>query len=355
MAGSPPIRLLVGDPQVHGRVLGREPLRHNGQDIANRKSSASHGNPNSLESRCLDTGIFAAARLSVEEDLAKTYPSACAATSWDDFRRWLSEGVIEVRSHPDVFVHAKLYLTYGGAAADPDTRANPCNEIEAAGNINTAGSVDTDGSADSGGGIDSGDGAKPRAGTGTGSGSLVGSPVGPLGGLDANHGAGDRSETGGRIGFHTEPEFNLNTGADIGRRNPLWGTLGSANLSDAGLERNVELHAGFEPGLELDALTKWFSHHWAASSEHDLSPAWQEAIESSWAQPLAVAPSAEALWRASLARYLEQPERKRAALPRDLPVAPGEALYPHQEDAVRQALAVIDRYRGVLLADIVGF
>jgi len=131
---------------------------------------------------------------------------------------------------------------------------------------------------------------------------------------------------------------------------PLFGYVGSSNLTMAGLLKQGELNVDV---LEQDACQKlyqWFEERWEDKFCLDISKELINVIEESWAREDLIDPYHIYL---KMAYHLAEDARKGLAsftVPRDLE----KVLFPFQSAAVRIAAHHLHRRGGVLIGDVVG-
>ncbi|MDQ2730312.1 MAG: phospholipase D-like domain-containing protein, partial [Armatimonadota bacterium] len=122
------------------------------------------------------------------------------------------------------------------------------------------------------------------------------------------------------------------------------GILGSGNFTGPGLTRNIELNVVLTTE-QTAVLSEWYEERWAESVEDDVTADLQKEIKRQIElyDPYAIYQRALLAWGDWI--------QGREALPQ-LDIL--NVLDPHQEDAYRQALKIIERERGVLISDGVG-
>ena len=122
--------------------------------------------------------------------------------------------------------------------------------------------------------------------------------------------------------------------------------VGSSNLTLAGLEGNTELNVRVTGDANMQVLKEWFDTLWDDSE--DISTDIVAELNRSW--PIAATPPYHVYLKALYELY-----RDETGLPSlEAPAREAPALTPFQLDAVRRALAVLDRHGGVVVGDVVG-
>ncbi|MDK2782580.1 MAG: hypothetical protein PWQ32_169 [Thermococcaceae archaeon] len=127
------------------------------------------------------------------------------------------------------------------------------------------------------------------------------------------------------------------------------GLVGSSNFTLAGFYGNTELNAGLF-ATHFESLREWYEWLWEESEA--FNPKLVEVIKRSWAgqKPGSFPSPYEVLIRGLYELYKDIAEKDTGFLIRGL----SEVLYEFQMDAVRRAISIINKYRGVLISDVVG-
>lgn len=134
------------------------------------------------------------------------------------------------------------------------------------------------------------------------------------------------------------------------RINPIIGYLGSSNLTLAGLVSQGELNVDV---LEQDAcrkLSAWFEARWTDRLCIDISQELADIIDQSWARPEQPSPYEIYI---KMAYHLAQEARAGVdefRIPSDF----GDKLFDFQVAAVKIAAHHLNKYRGVIIGDVVG-
>ena len=127
---------------------------------------------------------------------------------------------------------------------------------------------------------------------------------------------------------------------------PGGAVVGSSNLTLAGLEGNTELNVRVTGDSNMQQLKEWFETLWGDSD--DISSSLLEELGRSW--PIACTPPYLVYLKALYELYKD--EIGQASV--EPPSRHAPPLTPFQLDAVRRALAVLDRHNGVVIGDVVG-
>lgn len=127
------------------------------------------------------------------------------------------------------------------------------------------------------------------------------------------------------------------------------GLVGSSNFTLAGFSGNTELNALVQ-STHFESLKEWYDEIWEEAVP--FNPKLLEVIERSWANqvPGNLPLPYEVLIRGLYELYREVLEEDSKFLLRKL----DETLYDFQRDAVRRAIAIVNKYGGVLISDVVG-
>ncbi|WP_461864822.1 helicase-related protein [Thermococcus sp.] len=127
------------------------------------------------------------------------------------------------------------------------------------------------------------------------------------------------------------------------------GLVGSSNFTLAGFSGNTELNALVQ-STHFESLKEWYDEIWEEAVP--FNPKLLEVIERSWANqvPGNLPLPYEVLIRGLYELYKEVLGEDSKFLLRKL----DETLYDFQRDAVRRAIAIVNRYGGVLISDVVG-
>lgn len=126
------------------------------------------------------------------------------------------------------------------------------------------------------------------------------------------------------------------------------GIVGSSNLSLAGLIQNSELNLKTSSSSALKKLLAWFDDLWATSVE--FTDTFNRILAKSWAGK--VYSPHELFLKAAYTEHREKIEEQHKIDPVWESTFP--ALLPFQRTAVDQSLTFFERYRGVIIADVVG-
>lgn len=133
--------------------------------------------------------------------------------------------------------------------------------------------------------------------------------------------------------------------------NPIIGYLGSSNLTLSGLSSQGELNIDV---LDSDAATKlktWFENRWEDDWCLDISKELIEIIEESWAREMSPPP-----YHIYIKMAYHLAEEARAGLSEfQIPSDLKGQLFEFQEAAVRIAAHHVNKRKGVLIGDVVGF
>ncbi len=134
------------------------------------------------------------------------------------------------------------------------------------------------------------------------------------------------------------------------RINPIVGYLGSSNLTMAGLAGQGELNVDVLDHDATQKLAVWFQQRWDDRWCIDISKDLVEIIDQSWARPDRVPPYHIYL---KMAYHLSQDARAGLTEFR-IPADFQNKLFEYQTAAVKIAAHHLNRYRGVLVGDVVG-
>lgn len=134
---------------------------------------------------------------------------------------------------------------------------------------------------------------------------------------------------------------------------PLIGSVGSSNLTLAGLSQQGELNVDVVEQDAAKKLQEWFDDRWRDELAFDLSDQLAELIETSWARTELVRPYLVYL---KIAHHLCEEARKgeRAFCVPRIFAEKGTSLLDFQERAISLAAHYLYRRGGVLLGDVVG-
>ena len=120
--------------------------------------------------------------------------------------------------------------------------------------------------------------------------------------------------------------------------------VGSSNMTLAGFSGNTELNVRVTGDAEMEALGEWFDNLWDESE--DIADALVKELDESW--PIAKTPPYHVYLKALYELYSDEIG---AAQP---PLPPRRPLANFQLDAVRGGLAMIEKYGGCYIGDVVG-
>ena len=126
------------------------------------------------------------------------------------------------------------------------------------------------------------------------------------------------------------------------------GIVGSSNLSLAGLIQNSELNLKTSSSSALKKLLTWFNDLWDTSVE--FTDKFNQILAKSWAGK--VYSPYELFLKAAYIEHKEKIEEQHKIDPVWESTFP--ALLPFQRSAVDQSLTFFERYRGVIIGDVVG-
>lgn len=126
------------------------------------------------------------------------------------------------------------------------------------------------------------------------------------------------------------------------------GIVGSSNLSLAGLVQNSELNLTTSSSLALKKLLAWFNDLWDSSAE--FTDEFSQILSKSWAGK--VYSPYELFLKAAYIEHREKIEEQHKIDPVWESTFP--TLFTFQRNAVDQALTFFERYRGVIIGDVVG-
>ncbi|MCL5077212.1 MAG: phospholipase D-like domain-containing protein [Actinobacteria bacterium] len=126
-------------------------------------------------------------------------------------------------------------------------------------------------------------------------------------------------------------------------------TIGSSNLTSAGLSGQGELNLEETDDATTWMLADWFDNHWNDEYSIDITNLLIEVIENSWAREI---PPNPRLVHLKIAYELSHDARSGINL--DIPIQFRNVLLPHQESAVRVACRILERQGLVIIGDVVG-
>jgi len=126
-------------------------------------------------------------------------------------------------------------------------------------------------------------------------------------------------------------------------------TIGSSNLTSAGLSGQGELNLEETDDATTRSLAAWFDDRWDDEFTIDITTQLIEVIDNSWARETPPNPRDIHL---KIAYELSQDARN--GLSTDIPVQFRNVLLPHQESAVRVACRILERRGLVVIGDVVG-
>lgn len=126
------------------------------------------------------------------------------------------------------------------------------------------------------------------------------------------------------------------------------GIVGSSNLSLAGLIQNSELNLTTSSSSALKKLLTWFNDLWDSSVE--FTDEFRQILARSWAGK--VYSPYELFLKAAYIEYKEKIEEQHKIDPVWESTFP--ALFTFQRNAVDQSLTYFERYKGVIIGDVVG-
>jgi len=126
------------------------------------------------------------------------------------------------------------------------------------------------------------------------------------------------------------------------------GIVGSSNLSLAGLIQNSELNLKTSSSSSLKKLLAWFDDLWDTSVEFTSN--FKQILTTSWAG--SVYSPYELFLKGAYIEHKEKIEEQHKIDPVWEPTFP--ELFPFQRNAVDQSLTFFERYRGVIIGDVVG-
>ena len=126
------------------------------------------------------------------------------------------------------------------------------------------------------------------------------------------------------------------------------GIVGSSNLSLAGLIQNSELNLKTSSSSSLKKLLAWFNDLWDSSVE--FTSEFKQILGTSWAGK--VYSPYELFLKGAYIEHKEKIEEQHKIDPVWESTFP--RLFPFQRNAVDQALTFFERYRGVIIGDVVG-
>ena len=137
--------------------------------------------------------------------------------------------------------------------------------------------------------------------------------------------------------------FKPKSGSTIG-----FGSVGSSNFTLAGLYSNTELNS-IVATTHLHNLKNWFDKIW--NTADDFNPILLNILSTSWASqvPGNFPSPYEVLIRGLIELYGPMEEKGKIVAPTII-----EALYEFQKDAVSRAIDIVNKYKGVLISDVVG-
>ncbi|AEH24461.1 helicase-related protein [Pyrococcus yayanosii] len=127
------------------------------------------------------------------------------------------------------------------------------------------------------------------------------------------------------------------------------GLVGSSNFTIHGLSANTELNAPLF-SVHFETLKQWFEDLWKKAEE--FNPYIMKVINDSWVgqKPGTFPNPYEVFIRGLYELYKDVLESETGFLIRTL----GDVLYDFQLDAVKRAIAIVNKYDGVLISDVVG-
>ena len=130
------------------------------------------------------------------------------------------------------------------------------------------------------------------------------------------------------------------------------GIVGSSNMSISGIKEHAELNLRTNNPLEAEMLLDWFDNHWYDDGCLPFTKEIANILEGSWA---ANKTTPEDVYGKAV---LHEHESKFEDLIDDLDPDTGEgdlgSLLPFQKAAVSDAIGRLDRYGGIIIADVVG-
>lgn len=127
-----------------------------------------------------------------------------------------------------------------------------------------------------------------------------------------------------------------------------FGLVGSSNLSLSGLLANTELNAPVA-FRHYRTLSEWFEKIWEEAE--DFNPALIEVIKRSWADPEFLPPPYEVFIRGLYELFRDVIEAETGGM---YITTLFSRLYRFQIDAAKRAVAITNRYGGVIISDVVG-
>lgn len=126
-------------------------------------------------------------------------------------------------------------------------------------------------------------------------------------------------------------------------------TIGSSNLTSAGLSGQGELNLEESDDATTQMLAQWFDERWDDEFSIDITELLIDVIDQSWARPI---PPEPRLVHLKIAYELSHDARSGLSL--DIPIQFRNVLLPHQESAVRVACRILERRGLVVVGDVVG-
>jgi len=126
-------------------------------------------------------------------------------------------------------------------------------------------------------------------------------------------------------------------------------TIGSSNLTAAGLGGQGELNLEESDDATTAMLAEWFNARWEDELSIDITEGLIDVINQSWARPV---PPDPRLVHLKIAYELSHDARSGLSL--DIPIQFRNILLPHQESAVRVACRILERRGLVVVGDVVG-
>ncbi|MDW8417736.1 MAG: phospholipase D-like domain-containing protein, partial [Bacteroidia bacterium] len=133
---------------------------------------------------------------------------------------------------------------------------------------------------------------------------------------------------------------------------PQIGFLGSSNFTLAGLQTQGELNVDVTDQDATSKLQRWFDGYWNQPCAVDITEELARAIEESWAFQTGIHPYHLFL---RIAYHLSEPVLSAQSI--EIPSIFKEKkteLLPHQVEAIRQLLYLLNTRKGALLGDVVG-